>query len=72
MIPYERVTLTRRELNLLPLVADGLADKEIAWRLRLTTGTVKEYLHRLRHKLGANNRVQLAVWWLKRPEIQGP
>lgn len=54
--------LTRRESSIVQLVARGLMNKEIAYELRLTEGTIKEYLNRLFRKLSLRNRVEMAVW----------
>ena len=52
--------LTRRELQLVELVADGLRNQEIADRLSITEGTVKVTLHGIFSKVGAGNRTVLA------------
>jgi len=39
-----------------------MLNKEIAYELHLTEGTVKEYLNRIFRKVGATNRTDLAVW----------
>jgi len=44
------------------LVAEGFSNKDIASRLRLSLGTVKQYLHRAFRKLGITNRTEMAVW----------
>lgn len=49
--------LTRRELDVLELAADGGATPEIAQRLFLSRGTVNNYLSRAITKLGARSRV---------------
>jgi two-component system nitrate/nitrite response regulator NarL len=50
--------LTRREYDVLRLVATGLTNPEIADRLVLTRNTVKGYLQAAMQKLGARNRVE--------------
>ncbi|MEV0267951.1 response regulator transcription factor [Hamadaea sp. NPDC050747] len=50
------VTLTRREIEVLTLVADGLSNQAIAGRLHLTEGTVKSHLARVYTKLGVDSR----------------
>jgi two-component system nitrate/nitrite response regulator NarL len=50
--------LTRRELEVLRLVADGLGNKEIGTRLSITEGTVKNHVHNALRKLQLENRVQ--------------
>ncbi|MGF1431370.1 response regulator [Kitasatospora sp. LaBMicrA B282] len=54
-------SLTGRELDVLALLGEGLANAEIAERLFLGTGTVKDHISAILGKLGATNRVQAAV-----------
>jgi len=49
--------LTRREQQLIPLIAQGLTNKEIANRFCLSEQTVKNHLYRMKHKVGADNRL---------------
>lgn len=51
-------TLTTREMEMLYALADGLSNKEIAYRFGLTEGTVKSYVFNLYGKLGAKRRAQ--------------
>ncbi|MBL7492577.1 LuxR family transcriptional regulator [Frankia sp. AgB1.9] len=48
--------LTRRELDVLRLVAEGLSNAEAAQQLVVSPETVKAYLRNIRSKLGVNNR----------------
>lgn len=50
------VAVTRREIEVLTLVADGLSNRAIAQRLHLTEGTVKSHLARCYTKLGVDSR----------------
>ena len=52
--------LTERERQVLRLAGDGLANAEIAGRLHLSDGTVRNYLSEAMSKLGAANRVAAA------------
>jgi two-component system, NarL family, nitrate/nitrite response regulator NarL len=54
--------LTRRELEILQLVADGLSNKEIGTALSITEGTVKNHVHNALEKLHLTNRVQAAAY----------
>jgi len=50
--------LTEREKQVLVLVLNGLRDREIALKLRISIYTVKEHLKRIYNKLGVSSRVQ--------------
>jgi DNA-binding NarL/FixJ family response regulator len=54
---HQRLGLTRREQQLVPLVAEGLTNKEIANRFCLSEQTVKNHLYRMKHKVGAEDRL---------------
>ena len=51
--------LTRRQQELLPMIARGLTNKEIASYLNLSEQTVKNHIHRMLRKMGANDRLQV-------------
>jgi len=51
--------LTRREQELLPMIANGLSNKEIASRLNISQQTVKNHIHRMFRKVGANDRLEV-------------
>src|SRR5262249_39933332 len=54
--------LSFRERQVVRLVSQAKLNKEIAYELHLSEGTIKEYLHRIFRKLGAANRVEVALW----------
>lgn len=54
--------LTRRELDVLRLVAHGRTNAEVADELYLSLGTIKTHLSNLATKLSARNRVEVAAW----------
>jgi two-component system, NarL family, nitrate/nitrite response regulator NarL len=54
-------SLTTRERQIVLVLSEGLSNKEIGRRLRLTEGTVKVHLHNIYQKLGISNRTALAV-----------
>ena len=53
--------LTRREEDILRLVAEGQSNKEVARRLDLQEKTVKHYMTTILQKLQARNRVEAAL-----------
>jgi len=56
---HQRLGLTRREQQLIPLIAEGLTNKEIANRFCLSEQTVKNHLYRMKHKVGAEDRLSI-------------
>jgi DNA-binding NarL/FixJ family response regulator len=56
------VLLSRRELEVVRCVAEGLSNREIAQRLGLTEHTVKNYLFRIFDKLGVSKRVEVVLY----------
>ena len=54
--------LTRRELEILREVVAGYTNKEIAERAAISENTVKSHLTHIFNKLGASNRVELALF----------
>jgi DNA-binding NarL/FixJ family response regulator len=54
--------LTEREEQVLVAVARGLTNHEVAAELFISLSTVKTHLGALMMKLGARNRVELALW----------
>ena len=54
--------LSFRERQVVNLVCQARLNKEIAFSLHLTEGTVKEYMNRIFHKVGVSNRTELAMW----------
>jgi DNA-binding NarL/FixJ family response regulator len=53
--------VTRRELDVLELVAEGLSNAQIAERLFLSPRTVETHVANLLAKLGAANRTELGA-----------
>jgi predicted ATPase/DNA-binding CsgD family transcriptional regulator len=56
--------LSRRELEIARLVADGLTNREISQLLCISRRTVDSHLDHIRNKLGLRTRTQLARWLL--------
>ena len=62
---YEDYDISRRELEIIRLIADGLSNKEIASQLFLSEGTVRNYLSSILDKLQLRDRSQVAVFYYK-------
>lgn len=62
--PHEdtAVRLTRRETEVARLVAEGLANQQIADRLVIARRTAEGHVERILSKLGFSNRSQIAAW----------
>ena len=50
------------------LVCQGRLNKEIAFQLHLSDGTIKVYMSKIFQKVGVTNRTELAIWALTRRE----
>lgn len=66
------VVLTERERQIMHLVSEGLSNKEIGRRLKVTDGTIKVHLHHIFQKLDISNRTSLATLAISQPELTGP
>ena len=64
--------LTRRETEILKLVAGGLANKEVARRLSLSEKTVKVHLNNVFSKLGVHSRTQAALHAIRTGIVDPP
>jgi DNA-binding NarL/FixJ family response regulator len=63
--PPPHASLTKREADILRLIAGGRSNKEIALALSLTEGTVKGYVSTIFDKLGVADRTQAALYAVK-------
>jgi DNA-binding NarL/FixJ family response regulator len=54
--------ITNRERDVLTLVARGMSNKQIAWRLGISEKTVKAHLGSVFDRLGVQDRTQAALW----------
>ena len=58
----EQPGLTRRELEVLILMTQGLSNEEVADRLALSEGTVKNHVSNIYIKLGVHSRAEAVAW----------
>jgi DNA-binding NarL/FixJ family response regulator len=68
----ETVHLSKRETEILELLAQGLANKEIADRLGLSTETVRVHLRRIYDKLHVHSRTEAAMKFRDATIARGP
>ena len=58
----ESVRMTKREREVIELIAEGLSNKEIAQQLNIATYTVKSHVHNILEKLALHTRLQVASY----------
>lgn len=63
--PTADIPLTERERDIIVLIAQGCDNKEIASRLFLAEGTIRNNISRMLEKLSLKDRTQLAVFAIK-------
>jgi DNA-binding NarL/FixJ family response regulator len=62
---YRKYDISEKEYEVIQLVAEGFSNKEIAQKLFLSEGTVRNYLSTILEKLNLRDRTQLAIFYLK-------
>ena len=62
-------TLTKRQQQIVELVCEGLSNKKVAQRLKLSEGTVKSHLHTIYEKLGIESRTALMIGLANRSRV---
>jgi len=62
-----KTALSRRELEVAALVAEGLTNRAIAQRMFISERTVDGHLEHIREKLGVTSRAQVAAWYVAQP-----
>jgi DNA-binding NarL/FixJ family response regulator len=60
--PQGMPLLTRREEEVVRLVADGLKNREIAQKLKVKEHSIRNYIYRIFEKLGVSSRVELILY----------
>lgn len=65
------IRLSPQERLILPLLAEGKTNKEIALQLRLSDKTVKNYLANIFDKLHVKRRTEAVAWFMKETHVSG-
>jgi non-specific serine/threonine protein kinase len=60
--PTDQGLLSRREREVVTMVASGMTNKEIAQRLFIAERTAEGHVERIRNKLGVRSRTEVATW----------
>lgn len=60
---YSQRGINEKEVQIIELIAEGLSNKEIAEKLYLSEGTIRNYLSAILEKLELRDRTQLAVFY---------
>ena len=60
---YETHNINSKEMEIIERVADGLNNREIAEKLFLSEGTIRNYISQILDKLDLRDRTQLAVFY---------
>jgi two-component system nitrate/nitrite response regulator NarL len=69
--PAKRFGLTRRELEVVGAVVSGYSNREIAAKFSLSEDTVKHHLSKIFDKVGASNRLELALFSVHHRLLEG-
>jgi len=56
----EAVRMTKREREVIGLLSDGMSNKEIGQRIRVSTYTIKSHIHNIMEKLALHTRLEIA------------
>lgn len=64
----EAVRMTKREREVIALIAEGMSNKSIAQKLNLSTYTIKSHVHNVMEKLALHSRLQIAAHFHKQGE----
>ena len=65
---YEKANISKKEFEIIELVAKGLNNKEISEAVFLSEGTIRNYLSSIMEKLKVRDRTQLAIFYLTNKE----
>ncbi len=62
--------MTSREIEVLKLMSTGLANKQIAYRLKISEKTVRNHISHIYEKIGVGDRAQAALYAVRKGLIQ--
>ncbi|ASA25896.1 response regulator transcription factor [Paenibacillus donghaensis] len=62
--PFDRTLFTRRELDVMSLIAEGHSNKGISGKLFISEGTTANYITSILNKTALQHRTQIAIYYL--------
>ncbi len=65
----DAVRMTKREREIIVLIAEGMSNKEIAERLNLSTYTVKSHIHNILEKMALHSRLEIATYSYQNQDV---
>ena len=65
----DAVRMTKREREIIVLIAEGMSNKEIAERLSLSTYTVKSHIHNILEKMALHSRLEIATYSYQKQDV---
>jgi two-component system NarL family response regulator len=65
--PFKAVRMTKREREIVALIAEGCSNKEIATSLNIAVDTVKSHVHNILEKLALHTRLEIASYAHRSP-----
>ena len=71
-IKGQTLPLTDRQKGIVQLLADGLVNKEIAYRMKISEGTIKNHVQDIKERLGGMSRANIVAIALRDGIIEFP
>lgn len=62
---FNKDMFSEREMDVIEAISEGLSNKEIAGKLYISEGTVKNYITSILNKTGLEHRTQIAIYYIK-------
>lgn len=62
---FNKDMFSEREMDIIEAISEGLSNKEIAGKLYISEGTVKNYITSILNKTGLEHRTQIAIYYIK-------
>lgn len=67
-VSWQDLNITQKEYNIMKLISEGLSNKEIAEKIYMSEGTIRNNISRLLEKLELRDRTQMAIFFIRKLE----